>query len=424
MTSAELATRLNELAVANADSLLSDDEYRTLRQAVFDQMLRADKHSMAAPTDTGLTGIGLQSQSRNADVAAASNAPNGNGHLSASPPHIEANRSRSSLGHGDQRATSIHSARSGTSSSFQNVSQSYRNRRQNSQDSHTVQDLSNGTTRSAPIRRDSAGVSSQLSSGDGHSQRALSFRTQHSSTAKSISRMSTLGRIRAGSQARREQAESAARDMEDAFSAERTARSLRAVLLYDAGSTVHSIVGTATHDKSPTSLRAEVAPTTMFGAEYVDKSSSEIQAEMGVVLAEGNRMLGTFTVLEDALLAKHLSLEPVAVKRVVETLRDSNPLACVSSLAMPDREGQGVRISRAPPPSSYRPPATTKSTHTPPHDSAYQLEEATASAEMVVMQTELASIYTQKAAVVKRYQERLAFLQSKLRSAAIREGLK
>ncbi|PDQ12317.1 hypothetical protein CKK21_26070 [Enterobacter cloacae] len=39
------------------------------------------------------------------------------------------------------------------------------------------------------------------------------------------------------------------------------------------------------------------------------------------------------------------------------------------------------------------------------------------------LKVELTRIYAQKAAVVKRYQDRLAFLQSKLRSAAIREGL-
>ncbi|CBQ69130.1 conserved hypothetical protein [Sporisorium reilianum SRZ2] len=404
MTSAQLASRLNELAVANADGLLTDDEYRTLRQAVFHQMLRADQQSMAAPTDTGLTGIGLPARDRHPDVAATNTTPNGNDHLSVDLPHAG-----SSQGHGDQRPLSIHSTRSGTSSSFHNVGQLFRTRRQNSQDSHSAHDAS---SRSAPMRRDSEGVSSQLSSGDGHSQRASSFRTQHSAAGKSLSRMSTLGRMRAGSQARREQAETAARDMEDAFSAERTARSLRAVSLYDAGSATLSIGGSAPQDKSPTSLRADVAPSTMYGAEYVDKSSSEIQAEMGVVLAEGNRMLGTFTVLEDTLLAKHASLDPLSVRRLIDTLRDSNPSACISSLALPDR---------APPPSSYRPPPTaTKAVHALVHDAT----ELTASAEVAKLHTELASIYTQKAAVVRRYQDRLAFLQSKLRSAAIREGLR
>ncbi|TKY88637.1 hypothetical protein EX895_002268 [Sporisorium graminicola] len=429
MTSAELASRLNELAVANADDLLTDNEYRTLRQAVFDQMLRADKQSMAAPTDRGLTGIGLQGRNQQPDAAAAGIPTNGNGYLSADLPKPEASRSRSSLGHEDQRPISIHSARSGTSSSFQNVSQFFKNRRQNSQDSHVVQEPStrDAAMRAAPFRRDSGGLSSHLSSGDSHSQRASSFRTQHSSAAKSMSRMSTLGRLRTGSHSRREQAEAAARDMEEAFSAERTARSLRAVSLYDGGSASISIVGSATHDRSPTSSRAEVAPTTMFGTEYVDKTSSEIQAEIGVVLAEGNRMLGTFTVLEEALLAKQTFLEPLAIKRVIESARDAHPLACVSSLAVLEREGQGVRISRPPPPSSYRPPltaTTAKAVPSPSHDRAYPPGEATSSAEMAAMQVELASIYVQKAAVVKRYQDRLAFLQSKLRSAAIREGLR
>ncbi len=45
MTSTELAARLNELAVANADGLLTEDEYRFLRQAVFDRMMKADEQS-------------------------------------------------------------------------------------------------------------------------------------------------------------------------------------------------------------------------------------------------------------------------------------------------------------------------------------------------------------------------------------------
>jgi hypothetical protein len=40
------------------------------------------------------------------------------------------------------------------------------------------------------------------------------------------------------------------------------------------------------------------------------------------------------------------------------------------------------------------------------------------------LEAELTSNYAQRAAVVKRYQDRLAFLQSKARSAAMREGLK
>lgn len=36
-----LATRLNELALANADGLLGDDEYRILRQTMFEQMASA-----------------------------------------------------------------------------------------------------------------------------------------------------------------------------------------------------------------------------------------------------------------------------------------------------------------------------------------------------------------------------------------------
>ncbi|KAJ9474474.1 hypothetical protein PHBOTO_004951 [Pseudozyma hubeiensis] len=419
MTSAELAQRLNELAVANVDGLLSEDEYRTLRQAVFDKMMMTDKRALAIPTDTGRTGYGLsgQEQPRN---AAPERIPGDKLFLSADPLNADAERSKSSLGH---HASSIRSGRSAKSSSFQNVTNFFRSspssskamHHQTSQDSHLSQDR-------APLsRRDSEGMSSQLSSGDGNSHRALSFRTQHSSAARSSSRMSTLGRLRTGSHARREQAEHATRELENTFSAERTARSLRAVSIYDAGSADLSKLGVAAHDRSPTSLRAEIAPTTMFGAEYVDKTTQEIRAEIGVVQTEGNRMLETFAALEDALLEKKTSLDALSVSNVLERVREANPLACVTAVDDADRQSKGVRHQRPPPPSSYRMP---RSSDTAYGSNAHNSVEPSVSEDAAALHAELTSIYTQKAAVVKRYQDRLAFLASKLRSATIREGLK
>ncbi|SPO29587.1 uncharacterized protein UTRI_05409 [Ustilago trichophora] len=434
MTSTELAARLNELAVANADGLLTDDEYRTLRQAVFDRMMQADNQSMTAPTAADLTGHGLPQHVRHSHAAPTDNALSSNAQSLTDLLTVKAGRSMSSLGHPDPQPSSIRSGRSGKASSFQNVTDLFRKastgskpmHHHNSQDSHSSYDPTNHETsyRAVPTRRDSEGVSSQLSSGDGHSQRALSFRTHQSSAAKS-SRVSTLGRLRAGSLARRAQAETAARDMEESVSAERTARSLRALSLYDAGSADLSNLSGSTYDRSPTSLRAETAPSTMFGAEYVDKSSSEIQAEIFVVQAEGNRMLATFTTLEETLLARQAALEPYAISRVTERVRDTIPSACILRLEGYGRGASGNRASKQPPPSSYRTPrqASTLS-GSRSHDAYSEHEQVLLSPDIAAFEAELTSIYTQKAAVVKRYQDRLGFLQSKLRSAAIREGLK
>ncbi len=57
-------------------------------------------------------------------------------------------------------------------------------------------------------------------------------------------------------------------------------------------------------------------------------------------------------------------------------------------------------------------------------DAALQRVKSDLPDEAAAFEAELINIYTQKAAVVKRYQDRLAFLQSKHRSATIREGLK
>ncbi|GAC95788.1 hypothetical protein PHSY_003364 [Pseudozyma hubeiensis SY62] len=420
MTSSELAQRLNELAVANADGLLSEDEYRTLRQAVFDKMMMTDKQALAIPTDSGRTGYGLSNQEQSRNAAPADRIPGGTVFLSADLLSADAERSKSSLGH---HASSIRSGRSAKSSSFQNVTNFFRGNSSNSKAMHpqTSQDSHSSQDRAAPSLRDSEGASSQHSSGDGNSRRALSFRTQHSSAARSSSRMSTLGRLRAGSHARREQAEYATRELEDTFSAQRTARSLRAVSIYDAGSTDLSKSGVAVHNRSPTSLRAEIAPTTMFGAEYVDKTTQEIRAEIGVVQTEGNRMLETFAALEDALLAKQTSLDALSVSNVLERVRAANPLACATGLDDADRHGKGARHQRPPPPSSYRMP---RSADTANGSNNHISVEASVSEDVAVLHAKLTSIYTQKAAVVKRYQDRLAFLASKLRSATIREGLK
>ncbi|GAK66188.1 uncharacterized protein PAN0_012c4410 [Moesziomyces antarcticus] len=413
MSSADLAGRLDELAVANADGLLTDDEYRTLRQAVFDRMLQADKHLMSAPSDRDLSGSGLPDHVLGKP---APSPPNGSArHAHSSSDHLAVSRADSMRGQAERPGSSIRSGQSATSSSLQHAS-NFLKKSVGATKTHNHNGPSSGgfdasvtsdTARNGTLRRDSEGKSSQLSSGDGHSQRALSSRTQRSSGAKS-SRLSTLGRLRAGSQSRRMHAETAARELEEAFSAERTARSLRAVSLYETGASEQSAMGGIARERSPTSLRAEMAPTTLFGFEYADKSSAEIQAEIAVVLGEGNRMLDTFAALEQTLVAKHGALEAQAVREVVERVREANPQACVHRFE-----------ASAPPPSSYRQPRQA-------HASSSGLggEDGGASNEARALEAELTSNYAQRAAVVKRYQDRLAFLHSKARSAAMREGLK
>lgn len=427
MSSAELAARLNELAVANADGLLTDDEYRTLRQAVFDQMIKTDETTKAASAATSPNGLGLPGQARASNHAPAESVMHNTAQSTAIPLGTSGSRSRSSLGHGDRHASSIRSGQSARSSSFiltgmfrKGVASPEEMHRQKSQDSFSSREHSNRDAdhRVVPTWRDSEGTSSRLSSGDGHPQRALSLYTQHSSTAKS-SRLSTFGRLRAGSQARRAREDTLAHDMEEAFSAERTARSLRAVSIYDTSSADTSSINGRTYDRSATSPRAELAPTTMFGAEYVDKSSAEIQAEIAVVQAEGNRMLSTFMTLEETLLSKQTSLEPEVVRMLLSKVQEASPLSLTTRLDGADREVPSLRVHRMRPPSSYRSPRQSTTL-----DASHGQEERTVPQQVAALEAELTSIYAQKAAVVKRYQDRLAFLQSKFRSATIREGLK
>lgn len=319
MDSAELANRLNELAVANADGLLDEDEYRTLRTAVFDRMMRTD----GAATSSNLVGI---SGSRQPGPAADAESRSSWEYLEQLPDSTQpsaANGVPKYAQRGSIAALSM--ARPFSRESRRSVSEEI----------------------APPFhRRGSVGASSLLSNGEEGSRRPISTRTYQSSQA------SHFGRMRSGSH-RRAQAELAAKDMERTFSAERTARSLRAVPI---------------HDSSTRALTADVRDAraetgASFGAEYADRSTAEIKAEIAVVKKEGDGMLETFALMEETL--KHR--QP-----------GRRPLQSIDSNA---------------------------------DDTA-------------AFEHELADIQGKRGAVVKRYEDRLSYLQSKLRSAAIREGLK
>ncbi len=56
----------------------------------------------------------------------------------------------------------------------------------------------------------------------------------------------------------------------------------------------------------------------LFAAEYEDKAPQEIRAEINVVQAEGDRMLGTFVALEETLTSKHSTLDPLVLSAIVD----------------------------------------------------------------------------------------------------------
>ena len=370
MTSEDLAAKLSELAVANGDGLLSDDEYRTLRQGLFEKMMQASGGAMQVPHEPNLGGFGANGS----DVGHASS-PGDESIPSESACHSRglshtlsdslllpfrlslfpffcagARRgdSKSSIGLGAE-ATSIHShnTQGGRTSALGQVSGFFKRggvgtasirRRANGESEATDSGWGGGDENEAKARGRSA--SSLLSSGDGHSLRPPSSMTHHSA-----SRTSTFSRLRAGSVNRRLQAEALAADMERTYSAARNARSLRA-------QSVHQLTTDELDDAD-------------------DKPSAELRAQIAVVQAEGARLVDTFDALEQTILDRHRGINSVSA-----------------------------------PPSSYKGPRPGPGIE-----------------ENETLKAELAELAEKRKAVVKRYEDRLAFLRSKLRSATIREGL-
>lgn len=383
----ELANKLNELAVANADGLLNEDEYRMLRTAVFGRMMRADGAAVDVAGSHHLS-----------EIRSISGTPG-----QQQPNAADESESRSSWEYLEKASDSTHPSASNGMSKYSrrgsiaalSISRPFSRESQRS----SSEELTHPNRRITLDRRGSFGASSLLSNGEEGSRRPMSTTTYQSSMAMS-SQASHFGRMRSGSQARRAQAELAARDMERTFSAERTARSLRAVSLHDtatvkADEDIHSREGLST-------ARLETGAPAMFGAEYADRTTAEIKAEMAVVKKERDSLLQTFTLLQETLLLKHSKVDAGVMQ---------NALANIPAWDVSNADSR--------PPSAYG-----RRRRFGPLQSLDMNEAEDKSAEVAAFEQELADIHDKRGAVVKRYQDRLSFLQSKLRSAAIREGLK
>lgn len=338
-SSSELANKLNELAVANADGLLDDDEYRALRSAVFDRTMRFNGVSEADKAQIPL----FRNTASKAEPRSSWE------YLEQTSEQDEAHSFPSAVNGKSRYARRSSIAALSTYRPFSRESRA----------------TGNDSCPPALNRRDSLGAASSLvSNREDAVHRPVSTRSYQSSKAVS-SQASHFGRLRSASQYQRAaQADMAAKDMERAFSEERTARSLRAVSIYDASA--------PTDTDADTNLPLARGSHAMFGAEYARRSTAEIRAELAVVKKEGECMLETFALMEENLLLKH-----------------DRPL--------------------------------TSSGHR--RDALQSVDMNASATEAVALEQELNDMHEKKQAVVKRYENRLSFLQSKLRSAAIREGL-
>ncbi|EPQ27823.1 uncharacterized protein PFL1_04568 [Pseudozyma flocculosa PF-1] len=455
MTSEELANKLNELAVSNADGLLSDDEYRTLRAGLFEKMMQLNQESMQVPQEPNVGGLGAMAASIGSRVEA--------GHAGADPA-AEA-RSVVSQHREDGRAPTHASLKASSSrnSTLGNVSSFFRRGGQPVQKQLSGDSLLGSPTKGFEDRRTVYNSApSLLSSGDGHSARPSSFHTHYSNPARS-SRASTLSRFRAGSQSKRLQAEVMAADMERSYSAARSARSLRAQSTHDAplaatastrsgpgkfgsSGTLPASVSSSgklagSHDSEGSTTAAD-----LFGVDYAEKSSAEIRAEIAVVQAEGSRLLDTFDGLEQTVIGKY-RIDYAVLKRAVDEVKGE----AGGGGHHPPLGGGPGRV----PPSSYRPPRASSlsrrssapgastggeasvdgaSLSASRHQfgaamtSSLSADDADGGAaavdhEVEALKAELREVLEKRDRVLMRYEERTSFLRSKLRSATIREGL-
>ncbi|PWN52990.1 hypothetical protein IE53DRAFT_409017 [Violaceomyces palustris] len=156
------------------------------------------------------------------------------------------------------------------------------------------------------------------------------------------------------------------------------------------------------------------------------QSSAELRAEIAVLEAEGRSLLETFDGLEQVVIGKHSGLDHLILRRVVtETKSKFNQTGGGLSVSI-------VNSSSTAPPSSYKAPrkmsisserysATSAEgclTEISAHGSDPEIE-----AEVESFRQELEEVALKKETVVKRYDERIGLLKSKLRSATIRESL-
>lgn len=392
--SQDLASELNELAVAHKEGLLGEEEYRMLRQSVFDKL--SGRGDMEVPRE-GRLGVSL---GRNGDVARDVD----NSLVSPTPSLRSRSSSTSKLASLFRKGLSAHG-------------QSY------------------------------AGSSSLLSG------EASIFNGRSPSTRSNQNTLES-----------------------------QTMQARRARYIQSGGerpsSPTYGYIGASNASRAGTSLYSPSAMSaagvsissgnTLLGANYMDKNSDEIQAEIAIVEAEGKRILEGFKSLQMNAMGRY-NLNFASMRRALQGIgleTDSDGSFFDDYIIVDGKNSQGkythsngsgdllsglIRKTRSfstkdvasnsndrrarkkgdsrLPPSSYKNPANHSvpvSPNTPPSSlsvASMEIDEEE-SASVVELRTQLKEIVRRRNEVSQKYTDRIAFLRSTLRSAKIREGLK
>ena len=239
---------------------------------------------------------------------------------------------------------------------------------------------------------------------------------------------STLSRFRLTSQSQRVKDEEVQRE----FSAARTARSI-----FSADAALQS--SGASGDRMSLFSRTQAGDD--GGASAASRDTAEIKAEIATVELERSRLLETFEQLEQTALAKSPAKNAVRkvqsenmLQRKAATSAGDAPSSSLPNGAPAQQRSLMRRLStnftkrRRSSDDLTQSPASATHKALPdenagkgPERADEAPEDAEMAAEVAKLKEELAGIAAQRESMTKRYDERIAYLKSTLRSALIKE---
>ncbi|PWN18808.1 hypothetical protein BCV69DRAFT_300962 [Microstroma glucosiphilum] len=460
MSPIALASELSDLAISHGNGLLNDAEYRILRKGLFEV---AQKSLAVSVTGSAISTSFSQEAGSALDAGPSTSGPIAiSGGLRRLPEEVgDPNDTQAALpstslrerrGVSKPGGTGQHDAQQLASAS--SPSRSDRERAHLKQSSSSIHSANSTTSSPFPDRRslltDASHSPSRLGS---LLRKERSPRSGPASIASS--QVSSKRRFRGPT---KEEEQERMRELERIVQETRSVKSLK---LTSASARKHDPPSSPNDEKGRTPngasilAGADVPPipvaSTSFLAmavgldeqdiEYREKSSELIQAEIRVLQAEGDRVTKAFDVLESNVLEKGRSLlqgdasadgEGDAATRLHWLRTGERPVSTDKAAVLPRRRKEPPST----PPSAFRrldgPLVTTPranahralSATAQVHDTGRNAEQTAweLSSQLKTLRNELEIVESGKRDVVRRYDDRIAFLRSKERAAKIREG--
>ncbi|CAO1614973.1 unnamed protein product [Sympodiomycopsis kandeliae] len=482
----DLALQLNELAISHADNLLSDAEYRLLRQGLFETQLAHNSHQSAevdigsdrqdAGFNSQMDGNLLSTQSGSARQRAGSSHPG----IVRRGSQLSHQSSISEERHPTSTAVASNSIYSGHLSSFPTVATPSRQKARSNtvstaetQSSSASSLLSGGKATdgrfvrtiaaAAPSLHSFGKTRSMMSGSSGGSQSAernatLGKQSELDRDGSSSIRSYATGGVGSSTARLRLMSSTSAKSQKRAQELELQARKRRAQRvnsLRSVGSGHSSSRRLGSHsagydDTVDGFTQAQLNPSMHERAErtssptgetdaaraarltsnasrldaqdllYADKSSAEIEAELRVIQSEGHKVVSAFDSLESNLWSKlgDGRVTSIVSNDLPEKL-DLKPLSTQSKYQSSSiLKGKFSQFQSQDTPTYRKPPTISL-----PDGGQLNFPLTEEDSKTKSMIQELQTLRSRRNDVVNRYSERMAFLNSKSRAAAIREKL-